>query len=39
MERNQAMKRKGYKTEEKIRILQGAERTDKTMQDVCRERG
>ena len=33
------MKRKRYKTEEKIRILREAERTDKTIQDVCRERG
>ena len=33
------MKRKRYKTEEKIRILREAERSDKTIQDVCRERG
>ena len=33
------MKRKRHKTEEKIRILREAERTDKTIQDVCRERG
>jgi putative transposase len=33
------MKRKRYTTEEKIRILREAERTDKTIQDVCRERG
>jgi putative transposase len=33
------MKRKRYKTEEKIRILREAERTDKTIQEVCRERG
>ena len=33
------MKRKRYKTEEKSRILREAERSDKTIQDVCRERG
>ena len=33
------MKRKRYTTEKKIRILREAERTDKTIQDVCRERG
>ena len=33
------MKRKRYTTEEKIRILREAERSDKTIQDVCRERG
>ena len=33
------MKRKRYTTEKKIRILREAERTDKTIQDVCRECG
>ena len=33
------MKRKRYTTEKKIRILREAEKSDKTIQDVCRERG
>ena len=32
------MKSKRYTTEEKIRILRQAERGDKTIQEVCRER-
>ena len=32
------MKGKRYTTEQKIRILRDAERSDKTIQDVCRER-
>ena len=32
------MKGKRYTTEQKIRILREAESSDKTIQDVCRER-
>ena len=32
------MKGKRYTTEQKIRILREAENSDKTIQDVCRER-
>mgnify|MGYP000875345748 CR=1 FL=1 len=31
------MKGKRYTTEQKIRVLREAERTDKTILDVCRE--
>jgi len=33
------MKSKRYTTEQKIRILRGAETADKTIVDVCREKG
>ena len=33
------MKTKRYAIEQKIRILRDAERTDKTIVDVCREKG